>query len=229
MPEGRNPPPEKQLLNLIEQAKAGKTIKPAVGQKKFGLFSLFSLGGLRGRYSFYRSKTQSLNVEEGALNIKGINKVLVFVVLGLAVYLISSFSIGAKNLQKIPKIEINIPAGEQKEKIEVPSLLKKLPYYLERSRSRDIFSPVTREKIEDSRLSEDELKAKSKIEEASESLALVGIGVSATGEPDAMIKDNELDKVYFLRRGDTVKGLKIEAIFKDSVVLSYQGEELILK
>jgi hypothetical protein len=230
MPEGRHPPPEKQLLNLIEQGKQGKDIQPGTRARKFGLLSLFSIGGLKGRYSFYKNKPhQSLDVQPGALNIKGLNRILELAVLGLAVYLISNFAIAARNLRQLPQLDIKVPTAAEQQTVEVPSLLKKLPYYLEVARARDMFNPVTKEKIEEAQLTEEEIKAKSKIEETQAVLSLTGIGVSATGEPDAMIKDSERDKVYFLKRGDTVRDFKVEAIFKDSVVLSYEGKELILK
>jgi type II secretory pathway component PulC len=96
-------------------------------------------------------------------------------------------------------------------------------------RGRDIFNPLTEEKIEAVSMTDEQAVAKSKIAEAQETLTLVGIAVSKTGEPDAMIKDIQLDKVYFLKRGEKIKDFTVEAIFKNSVVLSYEGQELILK
>lgn len=230
MLEGRHPPPEKQLLNLIEQGKAGEEIKPKVQRKKFGLLSFFSLGGLKGRASFYQSKSHhSVAASEGALNIKGVNRGLQAVVIALALYLASSFGIAYEKLQEMPGLNIDIKLEGQEKPIEIPSLLKKLPFYLEQARARDIFNPITLETVAESKLSEEQQKAKTKIEEASEILTLSGIGISVSGEPDAMIKDEERDRVYFLKRGDTIRDLRVDAIFKDSVVLTYNGEELILR
>ncbi|MFH1046514.1 MAG: hypothetical protein V1727_06095 [Candidatus Omnitrophota bacterium] len=229
MLQGRHPPPEKQLLNLIEQAKVGKNIAAGLGSKRFGWASFFSAGGLRGRFSFYKSKANQSLADAGTPNIKAANRALELSVLALAVYLVSSFALGYNKLHRLPSLDALSGEGTEAANIEAPSLLRKLPYYLEKARGRDIFSPLTQEKVEQATLTDEQSLIKTKIAQAQEAFSLVGIGVSRTGEPDAMIKDTLTDRVYFLKRGDTIKDFKVQAIFKDSVVLAYEGEELILK
>ena len=60
-------------------------------------------------------------------------------------------------------------------------------------------------------------------------LGLVGIGWS--DDPDVMVENIETKEIYFLKRGQKIDNLiKVEAIFQDKVVLTYdQGKEMELR
>jgi hypothetical protein len=60
-------------------------------------------------------------------------------------------------------------------------------------------------------------------------LGLVGIGWS--DDPDVMVENTETKKIYFLKRGERIDGLiKVEAIFEDKVILTYDnGKEMELR
>ena len=44
-----------------------------------------------------------------------------------------------------------------------------------------------------------------------------------------MIEDKQSVKTFFVKRGQMIGPVKVEAIFKDKVVLSYEGEEIELR
>ena len=66
-----------------------------------------------------------------------------------------------------------------------------------------------------------------RILDATETLKLVGI--SWSNDPDAIIEDTKDTKTFFVKTGQKIGEVKVQAIFKDKVVLSYQGEETELK
>jgi hypothetical protein len=64
--------------------------------------------------------------------------------------------------------------------------------------------------------------------EAVQSLALVGISWSSN--PDAIIEDKARQRTYFVKRGQEVgEGVKVEAIFKDHVVVTFEDREYELR
>ena len=68
----------------------------------------------------------------------------------------------------------------------------------------------------------------SRASEATKNLALVGI--SWSNDPDVMIEDTKDNRTFFLKKGQLIDNqIKVEAIFKDHVVLSYGGEEVELR
>jgi hypothetical protein len=55
------------------------------------------------------------------------------------------------------------------------------------------------------------------------------VGISWSKDPDAMIEDTVALRTFFVKRDTLLGRIKVEAIFKDKVVLSYEGEEAELK
>lgn len=215
---------EKQLLNLIEKSQPGDIQQAVV--KRAG-FSLFSWGALKGRVSFFKKKIKdSLSSERKSLDIKRINAILgagVFVLVG---YFVISSTILALNLEKSLTLSSEIKVSKQGITPKMASPLKKLSYYLEKVRVRDIFNPLTKV-AEPSETGEQSRRVGFKIAEATKDLKLVGI--SWSNDPDAMIEDKGRNRVYFLKKGEAIGKIRIVAIFKDKVVLSYEGEELELR
>ena len=112
--------------------------------------------------------------------------------------------------------------------------IKKVSYYLEGPRSRDIF------KFGDFSREEEEAEEAGEVAPPTEEtlsgteilvrqLGLVGIGWS--DDPDVMIENVETKQIYFLKRGQRIDNLiKVEAIFQDKVILTYDnGKEMELR
>ena len=124
-------------------------------------------------------------------------------------------------MKKNLNLEFKIAKSQHSIDSKVVSALKVASYYLEKIRARDIFKIGSKKK-------EEEIKVpSSKIIDATQNLKLVGI--SWSGDPDAMIEDTKALRTFFVKRGQMIGEVKVQAIFKDRVVLSYEGEELELR
>jgi hypothetical protein len=224
MPEDRRLTPEKQLLNLIEEHKedSGKRIE-AKAIKHFGL-SLFSFSGWLGRVSFFKDRLKVFSSQDkfDFLDVRFINSFLILCIFMLGTYFVVSFSFSMKNLKKMPSLEIkplgNTASGSAAEML---GLKRAVAYYLDKVAVRDIFKLGPK----------NPLAAKGgpseKALEATKNLKLVGI--SWSDNPDAMIEDSKTMRTFFVKRGDVVGDIKVEAIFKDKVVLNFAGEDVDLK
>ena len=93
-------------------------------------------------------------------------------------------------------------------------------------RERDIFE-IGYKPIEPPAVDEGDKLPSQKTLEATRNLNLVGI--SWSDDPDAMIEDTQALRTFFVKRGDYIGSIKVEAIFKEKVLLSVDGEEVELK
>jgi hypothetical protein len=150
------------------------------------------------------------------VNLKMLNFFLLACVAALAVRL--GFIIDG-SYKKLRTIDFRITAeapGELREK----SVMKKLDYYLDRVRVRDIFTMGATARLDETEAAGPSAKAT----EAVQNLRLVGI--SWSDDPDAMIEDIKALKTFFVKRGQSFGDVKVEAITKEKVILRY-GQELI--
>jgi len=109
----------------------------------------------------------------------------------------------------------------QKKKLITITSLKPFGYYLREAQKRDIFSPQRVETVETvSTVSTDAPLPYT---------ALKLVGVSYEGIPEALIEDTDTGKTYFVKRGDSVRSLKVMEIFRDKVRLSYDNKVIELK
>lgn len=244
MAEERFLSPEKQLLDIIEGSKpkqeANKinivpstaTVTPPADKyvihqssSEHRNLSLFSISAWLGRISYLRQRfKQSSKTGQLESEIVGLtNRILSFAIGLCILYFLIDFSYSMLNAKRVPKINFNPQSNLQSLSVPDESLLKNISYYLEKVRQRDIFKigskPVSKER------DKDEIQVK--IAELTQDLKLVGI--SWSDDPDAMIEDAKNKKTYFIKRGQDVGELKVQAIFKDKVVLSYQGVEVEIK
>jgi hypothetical protein len=229
MAQERSVTPEKQLLKLIEDPKTKGTDFRTHAIKHHGL-SLFSSLAWKGRLSFLKVHFQKWlkRATPQPLNIKVVNRVLVLCIFIMVVYFAKSIPASIIKLKKMPTLEFKTQGGiiEKSAGIEEASLVKKAAsYYLEKVRQKDIFrmgakvGPVTEKST---------AKApSSRIMEATQYFKLVGISWSR--DPDVMIEDTKALRTYFLKRGESIGEVKVQAIFRDKVVLSFGGEEIELK
>ena len=222
MTQERPATPEKQLLNLIEEPR-GRSSLQAAAIKRHGL-SIFSFGALRGRFAFFKDKLQK-DIKEGRvyqLNVKALNGILRLMVVLLGVYLSISLTLSVLNSGKTIEVEPRSQSGKPVASGQSGSFMKAASYYLEKARERDIFRMGVKKTPESA------VKGPSqRIVDATQGLRLVGISWSE--DPDVMIEDTKINRTYFLKKGQSVDNLKLEAVFKDKVILSYAGEEIELK
>lgn len=99
--------------------------------------------------------------------------------------------------------------------------------YLEIVSRRNIFQPFEK-KIEDEKvvLAPKETR---RVVEQTKDLKLVGISwLDSAESASALVENTQSGMTYFLRAGDQVNGVSIKQIFADSVIVSYEGEEIKL-
>lgn len=223
--------PEKQLLRLIETNK-GKNSAAVQAQalRRRGM-GIVSLGAWLGRFSFskdwFRRRIESFRGQP--LDIKSVNRILLLCAAVFTLYFLASTTTALIRLSTPPDLEA--PASENGSSINLMErvfLKKAVSYYLEKIGERDIFRMGAARKMTGADGTQAEMKVtSSRILDATETLKLVGI--SWSNDPDAIIEDTKDTKTFFVKTGQKIGDVKVQAIFKDKVVLSYQGEETELK
>jgi hypothetical protein len=215
--------PEKELLNLIEKPMNRSSLHAAA--IKYQGLSLFSLGALKGRFAFLKNRFK-IDFKPGGLrqlDVRVLNQVLKLCVLFLACYFVINLSLSIVHLRKDVGLKTKIEKNTEAKSFQMSSLLKSLSYYLEKARERDIF------KIGIKKSAPEAGKGPSqRIIEVTQDLRLVGI--SWSDDPDVMIEDTKTKRTLFLKKGQMINNeIKLQAVFRDKVILSYSGEEIDLR
>ncbi len=233
MAEDRPTTPEKQLLKLIEDPKnaAGPSPSSRPGRLSApgaGRFSLSALRGLfAGRLSFWKRDTQKkISGARLAVDLSWVNRLLYVAIGCLLVYAVFDASASAINLKKSANFAFQKERSSVSRVPNVISPLKEAAYYLQKVNSRDIFKEGPKRQTTPVEAKAQPIAAP--VNEAFQSLSLVGISWSAN--PDVIIEDKAKTRTYFVKRGQTVgDGVKVEAVFKDHVILSFEGQEFELR
>lgn len=216
--------PEKELLKLIEEP--GKEKEKAGTYAIHSGLSLFSLGAWIGRLSFFKKKLGNKWKRSDQLylaDLKKLNGLLLLSTIILGVYFINNLSYSISTYDKLPQLEPQLQGETKPTSFKEDSFLKKTAaYYFEKIAQRDIFKMGPKPLV-----TEEKKKVSPVVIEATKNLKLVGI--SWSDNPDAMIEDTQAKRTFFLKRGQNIGKMKIQAIFKDRVILSYEGEEVELK
>lgn len=226
MAEDKSLTPEQQLLKLIEDPnKPGKAKAPAAafaapGRTK-GIF-----GAILGRISFFKriSKKKTLK-SRSSFSVASVNKLLYVAAGCLMVYVVFDAAASAMNLKRPPNFAPPKEMRMVSAKVPVEPL-KETSYYLQKVSSRDIFKEG--KKVVEAPV---EGKADNSAAEANEVIqGLALVGISWSSNPDAIIEDKRSQRTFFVKRGQSVgDNVKVEAIFKDHVVVNYEDREYELR
>jgi len=217
--------PEKQLLNLIEKPMPRHSLNAAA--IKYHRLSWFSMGGLKGRFTFLRSRfkfgftIQSLR----ELDIRTLNKALKFSLAGLVIFFIINLSLSVANLKKDLNFQIKVNKSSGGTSSTVRSFLQSASYYLDKAREKDIFRKGMKKIMAVSGVVK---TASQKMLEATQNYRLVGISWSE--DPDVMIEDTKTQRTFFLKKGQIIENdIVLKGVFKDRIILGYAGEEVELR
>lgn len=192
--------------------------------------SFFSLRAWSGRISFSKDWFKKFLSVSGKkqLDIKALNNLLGLGAAVLTVYALSSFSVSALRLRRIPYEKTEFKGIGKTDSFKEDSLLKNaVSYYLEQIRQRDIFRMGPKKEEGAVPEPQEPQGPSGEIIEATAHLKLVGI--SWSNDPDAMIEDTKALKTFFVKRGQMLGDVRVQAIFKDKVILHYRGEEVELR
>ena len=207
---------ENQLLKLIQNPK--EELAKEIGRRAWQSF--FSLSALKARASFLLENLKHVGKKD-RLDLKGILRSCIVVLL---VVFVVNIVTGWRSVYHIPPLSANKKAAADLTGEVAAS--KSISEYLEPARRRDLFKFGSAETSE-------EVSVPTEAPAAGDEGPLVNlalVGISFSEDPDVMIKDNTTQEVYFLKRGDHIgKKIRIEAILKDRVIVSYQGKEMELK
>lgn len=221
--------PEKQLLNLIEEHKAqGNNVTLQAQALKYQHLSFLSLGAWLGRFSFFKNWLQKrLRGSRGQpFDIKMINQAAVVCIGILAVYFAFDFIFSLAALWKMPHLEMKSSEKIRPLSFRENSVLKTAASsYLENVRGRNLFKMGQR--TEGAIENKEATGPSAQLLDATANLKLAGISWSS--DPDAIIEDTKAIRTFFVKTGDMIGEGKVQAIFKDRVVLRYGDQEIELK
>jgi len=220
-----SPTPEKQLLKLIEEpASSQAATRPARGP---GLS--LSLGAVRSRLAFWQKGLGQALTGGLTLDIRKVNALLAMAAVVSGAYFVGSSAVLANRLSQLPNFSFSAATTGPAAKFVLPSRVQPLDSYLQMARSRNLFqigaSPAATES--DTAAPAADTSQKQREEKVLSQFRLVGI--SWSDDPDAMIENKTEAKTYFIKRGQEVGGVSVAAIYKDRVILSYEGTEVELR
>jgi len=225
--------PEERLFRVIQQGKNPALEKERPGNKKLA-------GWLRGLRRFVSSIGSAASKENKGFDWKSIvpanfklpelepgaiNKALavtLVVVMMLVVYSsISKRQDTTKITDAVSKIQIAPIEGGEK-----IGPLKKIDFYIDGIRKRDIFHPAKPEE----EAAGTEQPVSDLLRKTAENLKLQGISWGSV--PKAMIlwQNDKESNMYFLMKGQAIgsTGVKVKEIYRDKVVIGYNEEEMEL-
>lgn len=163
----------------------------------------------------------SLAKSPSSFGLKDVNKVLAILILIFAVV----FSMSLFNNLRVSKQELQFDVEElaaPKGGIVLPTF-KDIAEYLQTVSHRNIFQPYEKKIVEEK--TDEETPLTPKVAEKISTWKLVGVSWIDTPESTtAMIEDGQTSMTYFVKTGDVFKGVKVESIYADRVVVSFDGE-----
>src|SRR4030042_689769 len=145
MPEERSSTPERELLKCIEDKETGPGIKAKLSVRQGRSF--FSLGGLRGRFSYAKFAFKNFSVKGFVFDIKKINFFLMLLVTFLAVGMLYDFIRSLVGLNDAVEAAFTIDETQKEYAFHEIPPLENSSFYLEKARKRDIFKFVTAAEI----------------------------------------------------------------------------------
>ena len=233
------PTPEEQLLKLIEGGgnpaapKAGAS--PSAEKSKIdlpagtGKSSLPGLGKISGFLEHFKGRLfKPQNTSSTAvMDIKHVNRALAGVVVLAVLYLIVDglfFKAGdAKFMAQVSTSDAVFPMSAA-----TSSMATDLQVYKNNLQRRNPFLPP--------QVHEAAGPANSAAGATSAAGAAAGtmnemlqayklVGISVSDQPLAMIEEVSSGRTFFLRKGQEFKGMKVQAVSREKVTLTYEGQE----
>ncbi len=233
----RKPTPEEQLLKLIEggnASEAGGASAPS--GKKPARGPLFNIGRLTGMIDYWKQALRKKSQDGGGtatavlpfsftLDIKWANRALA-VMVGMALFYLMMDLIFMRPGRRdfLSSVATSDPVFSVL-KTGVEDSAKDAAFYQDAARKRNPFlaAGTVESTGAQAPAPEDAAGAPNPLADALASLKLVGISFGE--EPLAMVEDVATGRTFFLKKGQEVKGMKVQEIGKEKVVVTYEGQE----
>lgn len=200
------------LKNLVEFDSGGL----AVRSQAIFFLAAQAVGAVTIKEFFVRF----LNANTKKLTYKGLNVLLLIIMITLGFYLVYDTASAYKKASKLDLQEMLSEGQSQAD--QERQILKDYASYESKLKDRNIFKMGKKPSPEEI---PDVISAKAA--QATQSLKLVGI--SWSDNPDAIIEDTKTLKTFFVKKGQPIGELKVENIYKDKVVLSFGQERVELR
>ncbi|HTL48542.1 MAG TPA: hypothetical protein VL688_10840 [Verrucomicrobiae bacterium] len=207
--------PEERLLRLIEKGEAGAVSAAPV--------KMTGWKGVLNRLAFLQRFGVRAPDDRILFTLKSLSGLVWLVLAGLGLYFLAGVvplplpgRFEHKQASLAPRAVSDEPQPAQ------ALALKPEEYYLEPLGQRNPFtnqSSVTEEEPAEAPPTPAEV-----LHGMAEGLSVVGINRGAV--PDAIVEDVVNKKSYFIKAGDKVKDMTVKEIKHNSVVLTYQGEDI---
>ena len=160
--------------------------------------------------------------------IKAINNILLVGVLFAIASVVNQVYAGVQLLSRDSQFDVpkDLSSGPDKSEASVPST-QRVSFYLAAVKQRNVFQPYTPPDVKNVvEVSE----RNALIAQKTRGLKLVGVSwLDSVESASVMIEDMENKTTYFLRTGEKVGDVVVKTIYADSVELSYQNEEIIIR
>jgi len=169
-----------------------------------------------------------------AFGLRQVNILLAVAILIAALSFGISFSQGMGSIEKNnQEFQDEISKSLQNSIENLNSFLptfKSLPEYIQVIARRNIFQPFERNiVVNKEEVLEEELGIK-RVSSQTKDLKLVGISWFDSPDTASAMVENKISGVtYFLGQGERINDVMIKSIYADSIVVSYQGEEIEMK
>jgi hypothetical protein len=223
---------EEQLLRMIEGSQPVGEDKPVrLEQSRMGVRILSGrrlFQGWKWRFPFKQWERPRRPRASGAMEgdpivekLRLAGKILWVALAVLGAYVVVDLAV----LRRTPK-EYEIPQkdalGSRESSVQVASPLKPLGEYLTGILKRDPFMGMASQTPKAAPVT-----IKRRLDEMVQGLVVVGIDRGPN--PAALIEDQQTGRTTVIRVGDTVRDAKVKKIDGDGVLLTYEGEEHLLR
>jgi len=223
--------PEEKLFKVIREGKKDGA-KPQSGPRGIKKFFADLSFGKKMFTAKPRRARMAISGAPGAFSItlsdikpKTVNTMLAIILAGLAALVIYVAISERPRVATIAGRISRVPAGPVK--TEAIEAFKPMGSYLAEVEKRDIFQPVSAAKpaVQEP---DPQKVAMDKLREIVADFKLQGISWGQS--PKAMIKSEKEDRMYFLGDGQAIgsTGVKIKAVHKNKVAISYENAEMEL-
>ncbi|MCK5581647.1 MAG: hypothetical protein KAJ18_10305 [Candidatus Omnitrophica bacterium] len=164
----------------------------------------------------------------GPIGVAEINKILFVFIVVVGTFFVMDFMRGMELSQGDVDIRVRtkIDIGT---KGVIPQV-KGASEYKNLVSKRNVFQPYERKVVDETELEDELMQENRLISEQVKNLKLVGISWLDTPETASAMIENTISGVtYFLRKGETLNNVVVEGIYSESIIVSFQGEELELE
>jgi hypothetical protein len=160
--------------------------------------------------------------------LKEINKILLMCIVFVVIFFTMDFMNGMKISQK----EFRFLVGKS---IEVAGesflpVFRDLKEYVTATARRNIFLPFEKKVEEQKAALPAELSGLERIVQQMKGWRLVGISWLDTPESaSAMMENSATGVTYFIKPGDKIQNITVKNIYSDSIIISFEGQEMEMK